>query len=249
MTAPRRHEVAAPDGPLPALLWLPDGAAPDAPAPGLVVLQEIFGLSAYVRSRCADLADQGYAVLAPQLYARLDPPVEALEDDTPDLLPRAMELVGRLDGDLAVRDGLAARDALAALPEVDADAVGLVGFCLGGGLAFTVAADAAVAGAPPAALVSFYGSALPGLLDRAADVTCPSLHVFGTEDAYIPMETVEAVREAVTAGGTRPQVRFELHEGAGHAFDNPHPLFHHERASREAWAQAEAFLAEVLPTR
>ena len=78
-------------------------------------------------------------------------------------------------------------------------------------------------------------------------MTCPSLHVFGTADAYIPLETVEKVRDAVTAGGTRPQVRFELHDDAGHAFDNPHPMFHHAEASAAAWAQAEAFLAEVLP--
>lgn len=249
MTGPTPHEIAAADGPLPGLLWLPDGASADAPVPGLVVLQEIFGLSAYIRSRCQDLADLGYAVLAPQLYARLDPPVDALEDDTDDLLGTAMGLVGRVDWDLAVRDGLAARDALASMPEVTDTAVGLVGFCFGGGLAFNVAAAATQAEVPPAVLVSFYGSALPGLLHLAEDVECPSLHVFGTADDYIPMEKVEQIRDAVTAGGTREQVRLELHEGAGHAFDNPHPMFHHEGASEEAWAQAEEFLAQALPTR
>ncbi len=246
---PVEHEVRSADGPLPGLLWLPDASSSEAPVPGLVVLQEIFGLSGYVRSRCEDLAALGYAVLAPQLYARLDPPVEQVPDDADDLLEQGMALVGQVDWPLAVRDGLAARDTLAALPEVDADRVGLVGFCFGGGLAFNVAASAAQAEVPVAALVSFYGSALPGLLDLAGHVECPSLHVFGTDDAYIPMEQVEQVREAVTAGGSRGQVRFELHEGAGHAFDNPHPLFHHEAASRAAWAQAEAFLTEVLPTR
>ena len=249
MAGPTPFEIASADGPLPGLLWLPDGASPNAPAPGLVMFQEIFGLSGYIRSRCEDLADLGYAVLAPQVYARLDPPVEALEDDSDDLLPRAMGLMQQVDWAQAVRDGLAARDALATLPEVDDAAVGLVGFCFGGGLAFNVAAAASEAGVPPAALVSFYGSALPGLLHLAGDVECPSLHVFGTEDAYIPGEKVEEIRRAVTADGTRKQVRFELHEGAGHAFDNPNPMFHHERASRDAWAQTEAFLGEVLPAR
>ena len=249
MTGPTPHEIPTADGPLPGLLWLPDGASADTPVPGLVVLQEIFGLSAYIRARCQDLADLGYAVLAPQLYARLDPPVEALEDDTDDLLGTAMGLVGQVDWGLAVRDGLAARDALATLPEVTDTSVGLVGFCFGGGLAFNVAALASQAEVPPAVLVSFYGSALPGLLHLAEDVECPSLHVFGTADAYIPMEQVEQIRDAVTAGGTREQVRFELHEGAGHAFDNPHPMFHHEAASQEAWASAEEFLARALPAR
>jgi carboxymethylenebutenolidase len=248
MADPVEHEIAAADGPLPGLLWLPQGASADRPVPGLVVLQEIFGLSDYVQQRCADLAGLGYAVLAPQLYARLPEPVVAVPEDAEDLLEQGMALVQQVDWELAVRDGLAARDALASLPEVDDARVGLVGFCFGGGLAFNVAAAASAAEVPPAALVSFYGSALPGLLGLAEDVTCPSLHVFGTADAYIPLETVEKVRDAVTAGGTRPQVRFELHDDAGHAFDNPHPMFHHAEASAAAWAQAEAFLAEVLPT-
>lgn len=249
MTCAASFEIATADGPLPGLLWLPEGASAQAPVPGLVVLQEIFGLTDYIRSRCQDLADLGYAVIAPQVYARLDPPVLALEDDEEDLLGRAMGLLGQVDWDQAVRDGLAARDALASMPEVDDAAIGLVGFCFGGGLAFNVAALASQAEVPPAALVSFYGSALPQLLHLAEDVECPSLHVFGTDDAYITPEQVEQIREAVTAGGTREQVRLELHEGAGHAFDNPNPVFHHERASEEAWAQAEEFLAQVLPTR
>lgn len=249
MTTPVEHSIPTPDGPLPGLLWLP---AADSPAPGLVVFQEIFGLSEFVRSRCADLARMGYAVLAPAVYARVvdadeEPPVVEAGGDG-DFLQEAMELVGRLDWEQAVRDGVAARDALAAHDAVAADRVGLVGFCFGGGLAFNVAAEAARAGSPVAALVSYYGSALPNLLGLADDVTCPSLHHFGTEDAYIPMEQVEAIREAVTAGGTREQVRFELHEGADHAFDNPHPMFHHPQASARAWAQTEEFLAEVLPT-
>ena len=248
MSAPVPHEIHTADGPLPGLFWTPEGLDEDRPVPGLVVFQEIFGLSEFVRSRCADLAALGYAVLAPQIFGRLDPPVVAVEDDDPDVLGTAMGLVGQVDWELAARDVLGARDALVAMPEVDDLAVGLVGFCFGGGLAFDVAARAAQAQTPVAALVSFYGSALPGLLDRAGHVTCPSLHVFGTADSYIPMEQVEQIREAVTAGGTREQVRFELHEGAGHAFDNPNPMFHHERASREAWAQAEEFLAEHLPT-
>src|SRR5690606_10423052 len=107
---PVRQEISTADGPLPAFLWLPEGASADAPVPGLVLVQEIFGLSDYIRSRGADLADQGYAVLAPQVFARLGPPVEAVEDDDPDVLGTAMGLVGQVDWELAVRDVLGARD-------------------------------------------------------------------------------------------------------------------------------------------
>lgn len=248
MSAPTAHEIRTADGPVPGLLWLPEPTE-DELVPGLVVLQEIFGLSDYVRQRCADLADLGYTVLAPQIYARLDPPVEAVPEEGVDpeaMLAEGLALMQQVDWDQAVRDGLAARDELVTMDGVDDTRVGLVGFCFGGGLAFHVAASAAQAQVPVAALVSFYGSALPGLLALADRVTCPSLHVFGTADAYLPLDQVEVIRDAVTDGGTREQVRVELHEGAGHAFDNPHPMFHHAEASAAAWAQTQAFLAEVL---
>ena len=248
MSVMLRHDIQTHNGALPSLLWLPHGAT--GQVPGIVVFQEIYGLSDYVQARCADLAGLGYAVLAPQLFARLDPPVAAVQEDGVEpeaALGTALELAGSLDWDLAVKDGLAAMVDLERLGPVRKKQVALLGFCLGGGLAFNVAAAASKAGRPPAALVSYYGSALPQLLDLAPDVTTPSLHVFGTADDYIPMEQVEAVREAVTDGGRREQVRFELHEGAGHSFDNPNPLFHHQQASKAAWAQTREFLAAELP--
>lgn len=236
-------------GDLPGLLWLP--AEADGPVPGLVVLQEIFGLSDYLRSRCADLAALGYAVLAPQLFARLEPPVLAVEDDEDfeAWLAEGMELTQALPWERAEADAVASLAALRSLEAVDAERVGLVGFCYGGGLAVAAAATAAETGRAPAALVSFYGSALPALLDRARTVEVASLHVFGTADAFIPIEQVERIRDAVTDGGAREQVRFALHEGAGHAFDNPHPGLHHAAASAAAWSQTEQFLAAALPAR
>ena len=236
-------------GDLPGLLWLPENL--EEPAPGLVVLQEIFGLSDYLQQRCADLAALGYAVLAPQLFARLDPPLVGLEDreDFGSWLAEGVELTGQLPWERAEADAIAALGALRAHRAVDSERVGLLGFCYGGGLAFAAAASAADELRPPSVLVSYYGSALPTLLGRAPLVGAPSLHHFGTVDAFIPSAQVEQIREAVTAGGTREQVRFELHDGAGHAFDNPHPGLHYAEASRAAWQQTVDFLAETLPAR
>lgn len=232
------HEIETPDGPMPAWLWLP--AEPADEAPGLVVLQEIFGLSDYIEQRCTDLAALGYAVLAPQIYWRLGE--RAVDESADDYLQQGMALTGRLDWAAAVRDGAAAVEEMRLLPRVGD--VGIVGFCFGGGLGFAVAAELEQ---PPAVLVSYYGSALPKLTGLADRVDVPSLHHFGTADAFIPAEQVAAVRDAVTAGGTRPQVEFELHEGAGHAFDNPNPMFHHAEASARAWEQTVAFLDRTLP--
>ncbi len=234
-------------GDLPGLLWLPEDR--ERPVPGVVVLQEIFGLSDYVQQRCADLAALGYAVLAPQLFARLDPPVMGLEDreDADSWLAEGMELTARLPWERAEADAIAALGALRAHGAVDPERVGLMGFCYGGGLAFAATAGAAAEDRPPSVLVSYYGSALPTLLDRAGQVEVASLHHFGTADAFIPLEQVTEIRRAVTAEGTRDQVRFRLHDGAGHAFDNPHPSLHHAEAAAAAWQQTTEFLAETLP--
>lgn len=238
------------DGDLPGLLWLPPGpGSTDRPVPGLVVLQEIFGLTDYIEQRCAQLAELGYAVLAPQLFARLDPPVVGLPDgeDFETWLGEGVALTQALPWGRAESDAIAALDALRSHDAVDAERVGIMGFCYGGGLAFSATATASEQGTAPAVLVSYYGSALPTLLERAGSVSVPSLHVFGTDDAFIPMEQVEQIREAVTDSGARQQVRFELHEGAGHAFDNPHPALHHAEAAQQAWTQTRQFLGEELP--
>lgn len=224
--------VPVTDGEMPAHVWLP----PSGTGPGLLLLQEIFGVSPYIRDRARDLAELGYVVLAPELYWRLDGRVD---ESRADVLEQGMALVAQVDWEQTVGDAVAALGALRARPDVVGGA-GVVGFCFGGGVAFSVAAVADVD-----VLVAYYGSALPQLLGLADRVTAPSLHHFGTADAYIPLAKVEEIRAAVAG----PEVEFHLHDGAGHAFDNPSPAFFHERASADAWDQTVDFLARRLPVR
>ena len=217
-------------GEMPAHLWTPASGT----GPGLLLLQEIFGVSDYIRRRGADLAAAGYVVLAPELYWRLD--AGPVDESAPGAIEEAMGRAQQLDWPAAVSD------AVAALGDVRGRAsgrTGVIGFCLGGGLAFNVAAVE-----QPDALVSYYGSGLPGLLDLAPRVTAPSLHHFGTADSYLDADTVATVRAAVTAGdGT---VDFELYDGADHAFDNDDFMLHHPGASALAWQRILAFLAREL---
>jgi carboxymethylenebutenolidase len=228
-----RTQVSTDDGALPAYLWRPDSGS----GPGLVLVQEIFGVSRYIQQRAADLAAAGYVVLAPELYWRLDP--SPIDESQPDALDAAMERVGRLDWDAAVADTVAALGDLSTREQVSGG-VGLVGFCLGGGLAF-----AAAARERPDVLVSYYGSSIPDLLDLAPRVTAPSLHHFGLADDYLDRDTVERIRRAVTAGpGT---VQFETYPGANHAFDNPDFRFHDPESSSLAWRRTVEFLHRELP--
>ncbi|WP_433168876.1 dienelactone hydrolase family protein [Kribbella sp. CA-247076] len=201
---------------------------PEGDGPGLLLLQEIFGVSEYIEQRAADLAALGYSVIAPEIYWRLDD--TELDESDPDLLEKAMALVGRLDWDQAVADSVAALEYLRSRDR----GTGIVGFCFGGGLGFNVAALS-----PADVLVSYYGSALPQLLELAPQVTAESLHHFGDEDAYLPVDDVVSALESG-----------EIHRypGAGHAFDNPLPAFHHAEASELAWRRTVAFLSRHLPT-
>lgn len=217
-----------------AYLWLPETGT----GPGLLLLQEIFGVSGYIQRRGADLAAAGYVVLAPELYWRLD--AAGVDESAPSAIDDAMALAGRLNWGTAVGDAVAALGHLRGRDEVHGG-TGLVGFCLGGGLAFNVAAQAS-----PDALVSYYGSSIPDLLDLAPSVNMPSLHHFGLADAYIDQATVATIRDAVTADG-RP-AEFEVYEGANHAFDNDDFGLHHPEASALAWRRTLDFLGRTLPT-
>ncbi|MDN5797404.1 MAG: dienelactone hydrolase family protein [Intrasporangium sp.] len=223
--------VPTDSGDMPARLWLPDSGA----GPGIVLCQEIFGISPYILRRAADLAALGYVVLAPEFFWRLGVSAVPEQDGG---LERGMALAGQLDWPLAVRDGAAAVRWLDERTEVTGP-VGLVGFCFGGGLAFNIAATQ-----PVEVLVSYYGSALPMLLELAPSVTVPSLHHFGRADSFIDREAVARIRAAVTASAATV---FHEYDGADHAFDNPDLPWHHPDASALAWERTVDFLGEHLP--
>jgi carboxymethylenebutenolidase len=229
--------VPTDSGAMPAHLWLP----PAGHGPGIVLLQEIFGVSGYIQRRGAQLAELGYVVAAPEIFWRLGV-TSPVEGD--DALQQGMGLVQRLDWDRAVLDAIAAVKWLRGQESVD-EGVGVVGFCFGGGLGFNVSARLeAEGGAPVDALVSYYGSALPGL-HGAMTVTAPSLHHFGLADSFIDTATVRAIEESVTQ---QPGTVFETYEGADHAFDNDDMPWHHAGASALAWSTTQEFLREHLPT-
>ncbi|MGO1562474.1 MAG: dienelactone hydrolase family protein [Actinomycetaceae bacterium] len=230
-----RVEIPTDAGPMPADLFPATDGGGAGTRPGVVVVvQEIFGVTDYVLDRAADLAASGYDALVPHLFWRHGDTVVEGDDDA--ALGRAMGLASSLDWDTAVAD---TRAALALLRDRGAGGVGLVGFCWGGGIAFDAASRESD---DVAALVAYYASGLPGLLERAPGVTAPSLHHWGTEDAFISREQVAEIEAAVVREG----VRLERYEGAGHAFDNPFPRFHHVEASALAWDRTLRLLADSL---
>jgi carboxymethylenebutenolidase len=233
---PGSADPTQPGAGMPTHLWLP----PSGRGPGIVLLQEIFGVSSYIQRRGAQLADLGYVLAAPEIFWRLGV-TSPVEGDG--ALQEGMALVQRLDWDRAVLDATATVEWLRQHPSVDAG-VGVLGFCFGGGLGFNVAGRLEADGeAPVDALVSYYGSALPGL-HAAMTVTAPSLHHFGLADSFVDTATVRAIEQSVTQSQATV---FETYEGADHAFDNDDMPWHHPAASALAWSTTQEFLREHLP--
>lgn len=236
--------IETPDGSMPAHLWLPEAGT----GPGILLLQEIFGISSYIERRAQDLADEGYVVIAPEIFWRLGVSRVA---EGPDALEEAFGLLQRTDWPAAVADAVLALDALRDHEAVTGP-VGIVGFCFGGGLGFNVAALRSAD-----ALVSYYGSALPELLGilpfdpsdvtltvlDAAQVTTPSLHHWGLADTFIDRPVVEQICALLEA---QPHVTVETYEGGGHAFDNADFMFHDAEMATLAWQRTLAFLADRL---
>ena len=233
-TSARSERIRIPDGELEAHVELPAGGR----GPGIVLLQEIFGVNDYIRDRARRLAELGYVVLAPDLYWRTQPGLELNHDEAG--VQAGMAAAQKLDVAAAAGDAIAAIGVLRARAEVTDGMVGVLGFCLGGTLAYEVA----VRGDPQVAVV-YYGSGIPSALDAAADIACPMIMHWGGADPFIPREQVDAVAAMAAA---HDGIECHVHEGAGHAFDNHlAPMFHDPGARAAAWELTAAFLARELP--
>lgn len=211
---------------------VPDGGS----GPGIVLLMEIFGVGPYIRKAAERLAGLGYTVLAPDLYWRIAPGATPAHDA--DGLEEAFGLVQKLDVPLAVGDAIDALAHLRSMPETRGRA-GVLGFCLGGTLAYLVAAN----GEPDVA-VAYYGSGIHDALAQGDAIACPLLLHYGGRDAYIPADRISSVRDAFA---DRDEIELHVHD-AGHAFDNSEaPMFYDASASAAAWAQTTEFLSRTLP--
>ena len=231
----RVESVEVPGGSFDLTVWLPAAGA----GAGLLLLQEIYGVSDYIREVADDLAGLGYVVAAPDLFWRLTPGYQAKHDE--EGLKQSLEMGSRFDAEQGVADSVAALDHLAGLPEVEGG-LGVIGFCLGGTIAYFVAGQTEVA-----AVVSFYGSGVPDNLDVLDRIDVPVQFHFGGSDPYIPREQVAKVEAAAAA---KPNAEVHVEEDAGHAFHNRKaPMFHMPEPAARAWQRTEEFLRRHLPTR
>jgi carboxymethylenebutenolidase len=176
--------------------------------------------------------------MAPELFWRMERGVNLPHDE--EGMARALEYIVGFDPELGVRDVGAALEYVRGRSEVDA-AVGVIGFCFGGGLTYGAACEL-----DPDCAVAYYGVGVDLLAERIDEVTCPALLHIGTDDAFIPADSLARLEAA--AGG-KPNIEIDVYEGAGHAFDNPQAPWHEPDAAARAWERTAGFLAAYLGPR
>jgi carboxymethylenebutenolidase len=237
MTTTRMESCDAPGGDcFDTTIVVPDSGT----GPGVLLFQEIFGVNDFLLGKAKELATLGYVVVCPDVFWRVERGVCLPHDDAS--LQEAFGLMGRYIGE--VDDETKAADLVAALAHVRAQPevagnVAVMGYCLGGLLAYTVAALG-----DPDACVSYYGSAIASRLDVADQITCPIMFHFGSEDAFIPNEEVAAIRAAFAG---RDNAEVHVHDGAGHAFENLlAPQFANADAAARSWPLTVDFLQRTL---
>jgi carboxymethylenebutenolidase len=212
---------------------------PDGGGPGIVLFQEIFGVGDFVLDRAQALAGEGYVVLCPDVFWRIEPNVSLAHDE--EGLQTAFgyaQRFGQLEPAVIAGDLIAALAHLRSMPEVSGG-VAVMGYCLGGSLAY----EAALAGDPDCC-VSYYGSTVAARIEAAGDLSCPAIFHFGGADPFIATADAEKVRDTLA---DRDDITVHIHDGAGHAFENSFaPQFSDPDATAVSWSQTLEFLRRHL---
>jgi carboxymethylenebutenolidase len=200
-----------------------------AGAAGIVVVHESWGLNEQIRDVARRLSREGYVAIVPDLYH-----VRSATD--PEL---AHELAHALDDTRALTDLAAAIEWLRGQPETQKSKLGVVGFCMGGGLSQRLA----LAHPELSAAVMFNGGPEtdPAVLKALA---VPLQAHFGATDREIPPTRAEDLRRGLEAAGKEGEVY--VYAGAGHAFMNDEGSSYHRDAARQAWARMLGFLQRHL---
>lgn len=200
------------------------------PAPAVIVIHEWWGLNDWVKEQAARLSDQGYVTLAVDLY-------RGKSTANPE---EAHELMRGVPEDRARRDLLAAVKFLQSQKNVRADRIAVIGWCMGGGYAETLA----VSDPGLAAAVINYGR-LSTEKETLNKIQAPLLGLFGGLDRGIPPESVRQFES--TMKGLGKKVETHIYPGAGHAFQNPsNKAGYRAEDAADAWKRITAFLAAHL---
>lgn len=205
------------------------------PRGAIVVIQEIFGVNPGIRKKCDDWAAQGYLALAPDLFWRLEPGIE-LDPDIPEEMQEAFGWMNKFDQQQGVADIEATIKAARA--KLGGGKVGVVGYCLGGRLAFMAATRT-----DSDASVGYYGVGIDNLLGEKHAIARPVLlHVAGA-DHFVTPDIQAKMHEGLD---DHPRVTIFDYPGEDHGFAAEMGKRRSEAAAQLADERTAAFFAEYL---
>ena len=200
-----------------------------APKAALVVIQEIFGVNYHIRNVCDRFASAGYVAVAPAIFDRIERDFQS--GYSPDEVAVARKFVANPDWTAMLRDVQAAIDSVKSVGPV-----GIVGFCLGGSVAYAAATK--LTGL--SAAIGYYGGAIVRFADDNPGV--PMMLHFGEKDAGIPPSDVETIR------GKQPDLEVHVYPGAQHGFSCDERASYDKASADIAWQRTLAFFAKHLTT-
>ena len=206
------------------------------PRAAVVVIQEIFGVNAGIRRKCDTLAEAGYLALAPDLFWRVERGVD-LDPDVESELNQAFSLMGRFDQTIGIQNIEATIRAARGLLQA-AGKVGVVGYCLGGRLAFMTATRTDVD-----ASVGYYGVGIDGLLGEKHAIARPVLLHVPQDDHLVGPEAQGAMHAGLD---DHPRVTLYDYPGEDHGFATEFGARRSDAAARLADERTAAFFAEHL---
>lgn len=198
---------------------------------GVIVLQEWWGINDQIKEVCERFATEGFVALAPDIY----------RGETTQEPDEAAKMMMALNIELAAKDMAGAVDFLASHPAVTSNGVGVVGFCMGGGLALWLAT---LRPDKVAAVVPYYG-VIPweGAQPDYTKLQAPLQGHYAENDDFAGPAAVAALEDELSAAGK--QFEFFVYEGTEHAFTNHHrPDVFNEEHSERAWQRTIDFLRE-----
>lgn len=206
---------------------------PGGHGPGLVLCQEIFGVNVTMRALAERYAEEGYVVLVPDLFAHIEPRVEL--GYSPQDHDKAFGYLGRFDLAAGMADLALCATELRQSPATTGK-VGVVGYCLGGRLAYLAAARGFVDCA-----IGFYGVGIEGHL--AEKPACPTVLHFGVDDALVPADALRAILEAAAAD---THMTAHTYANAGHAFAREGSELYRKPAAQMAYERTIALLRKCI---
>jgi carboxymethylenebutenolidase len=203
-------------------------------AAGIVVIQEIFGVNAGIRAMCDDWAGKGFMALAPDLFRRIEPRID-LTDRSEGEWKAAFGYMQKFNVDAGVRDVEAAIRALRAR---GCAKVGVVGYCLGGKMAFLAATRT-----DADATVSYYGGGIDALLGEAHAIARPAMLHLAVEDEYIDRDAQAKIHAQLDG---HPKVEIHDYPGVQHAFARVDGVHRDDAAADLADGRTLAFFKQHL---